>query len=621
MGDLMGKSRIDNGFMKWNNLKIGVKIGIGFGLLVLLSVIIGVISFYSMNQIKQETNSLANESLPSVNESFRADKDWREVLINLQAYDHLRDPYYFNNADKYLKKFKHSLEQLVNLSKSSKLQIVNQEKLNNVNTLAGEFIVLNDQYKDLVSKNYELVNSFQNGVNDLKIAYSEYRKSGGSSARAQSLITNVYETGFFAFVAINKRKPKELDNAVLALEDAKDDLKALAGRSEGKNHKNLVEVATLLLDNGDYLIKNYRAARKVELKRNEIENLMKVDIVALSDVGLDQITEMTEKTNGIITDSIKSLLFILFGIILVGVVAGFYISQSITRSIMVGLKLAQNISNGVLHRQREVVRKDEVGELMTALNRMNNQLKYIVEDISEGIKNIVVASQKMNKNANELSETATDQAATTEEISSSIEELHANFLQNADNANETERIAMTAVSGIRDGNKATELASQSLNSIIERVSFIGDLAFQTNILALNAAVEAARAGEHGRGFAVVAAEVKKLADSSKQAAELINKVSRETVIASDQAGLKLQKIVPEIEKTAQLIHGIKLASSEQEVGINQINNAIQQLNNIAQQNAYSSENMANSSQELASLAEKLGKTISFFKVGGEQDED
>jgi methyl-accepting chemotaxis protein len=281
------------------------------------------------------------------------------------------------------------------------------------------------------------------------------------------------------------------------------------------------------------------------------------------------------------------------------------------------LKIAQNISNGVLHRQREVSRKDEIGELMTALNRMNNQLKFIVEDISTGIQNIVLASQHMNKNASELSEAATDQAATTEEISSSIEELHANFMQNADNAEETEKIALSTVDGIREGNRATELASESLNDIIEKVSFIGDLAFQTNILALNAAVEAARAGEHGRGFAVVASEVKKLADSSKQAAELINKVSRETVVASDQAGIKLNKIVPEIEKTANLIQGIKLASAEQEVGINQINNAIQQLNNIAQQNAFSSENMATSAQDLSALAEKLKKTISFFQVGSD----
>ncbi|MDA3818732.1 MAG: methyl-accepting chemotaxis protein, partial [Prolixibacteraceae bacterium] len=378
--------------------------------------------------------------------------------------------------------------------------------------------------------------------------------------------------------------------------------------------------ARTAISSANELIDGYKKARIIELKRNEKEDLLKVDITALADVGVDQITEMTEETNGIIIRSRIFLVFLMVVLIIIGLILGYLISTSITRSINMGLQIAQNISNGVLHRQREVTRKDEIGQLMTALNRMNNQLKFIVEDISNGIENIFVSSQKMNKNATELSEAATDQAATTEEISSSIEELHANFLQNAENASSTEKIAIQSVEGIREGNSATDLASKSLNAIIERIGFIGDLAFQTNILALNAAVEAARAGEHGRGFAVVAAEVKRLADSSKEAAGIINKVSQDTVVASDEASIKLKDIVPEIEKTAQLVQGIKLASSEQEAGINQINNAIQQLNNIAQQNAYSSENMTHSSSDLSTLADKLKKTISFFQAGSDEDE-
>jgi methyl-accepting chemotaxis protein len=583
------------GVTKWNDLKIGTKIGLGFGLLIFLAAVIGGIATISMSKIQDETNYLSTESLPSVNESFRIDKDWREVQFYLQAYDYVRDSYYLDRANQYLTKYTHSLDALIKLANNSKKSTISTDKLTALKSSLSQYGENINAYKEIENKNQKYLNEIEEGISQLQ-----------SSGQAGSGVgNNLIWAGYYIHLSINKRKPHELIKAAEYLDRAK---------NSGGNSNNYT---SRIIISGDQLIDGYKKAREMELKRNEMDNLLKVNIMALSDVGLDQITEMTEKTNNIISSSRVTLNFILFIILIIGVVLGIIISKSITSSIKMGLKIAQNISNGILHRQREVVRKDEVGELMTALNRMNNQLKFIVEEISSGIQNIASASQRMNKNASELSEAATDQAATTEEISSSIEELHANFLQNADNAEETEKIALAAADGIREGNKATELASESLNDIIEKVSFIGDLAFQTNILALNAAVEAARAGDHGRGFAVVASEVKKLADSSKQAAELINKVSRETVIASDKASVKMKKIVPEIEKTASLVQGIKIASNEQEVGINQINNAIQQLNNIAQQNAFSSENMANSSQDLSTLAEKLKKTIAFFQVGSE----
>ncbi len=577
----------------WADLKIGTKIGLGFGVLIFLSIVIGAIITINLGRIQVETKYLANESLPSVNESFRLDKDWREVMFYMQAYDYMRDPYYLDRANQNIAKYSNSLSALIKLSENSKKATIGKERLIGLNASLETYSGIIESYKTLESQNHKLLIEIESGVKELQ------NSGSAGSAVGNNLINAEYQI----IKSVNKRRPNELGIAENYLDRAAN--AGAAGNSlTGK-----------LLSDSRQFIRGYKQAREIELKRNEIENLLKVDIMALSDVGLDQITEMTEKTNGIISQSRVTSDIILIIILIIGIILGSVISRSITSSIKQGLQIAQNISNGVLHRQREVVRKDEIGELMTALNRMNNQLKFIVEEISGGIQNIALASQKMNKNATELSEAATDQAATTEEISSSIQELHANFLQSADNAEETEKIAISAAEGIKEGNKATELASESLNEIIEKVSFIGDLAFQTNILALNAAVEAARAGDHGRGFAVVASEVKKLADSSKQAAELIDKVSRDTVIASDQAGLKLQKIVPEIEKTAQLVQGIRYASNEQEVGINQINNAIQQLNNIAQQNAFSSENMANNSQDLSQLAEKLKKTIEFFKVG------
>jgi methyl-accepting chemotaxis protein len=153
-----------------------------------------------------------------------------------------------------------------------------------------------------------------------------------------------------------------------------------------------------------------------------------------------------------------------------------------------------------------------------------------------------------------------------------------------------------------------------MKKIAEKVSIIGDIAFQTNILALNAAVEAARAGEHGKGFAVVAAEVRKLAERSHIAAGEINELTKSSVEVADKAGSQLESIVPSIQKTAKLVQEISAASIEQNSGANQINNAINQLNKVTQQNAASAEEMATSSEELSSQADSLKDLISFFKV-------
>jgi methyl-accepting chemotaxis protein len=200
-----------------------------------------------------------------------------------------------------------------------------------------------------------------------------------------------------------------------------------------------------------------------------------------------------------------------------------------------------------------------------------------------------------------------------------MEEMVSNIQQNSDNSNQTEKITMKTAEGVKNGSQTTLTAVSSMKQIAEKITIINDIAFQTNILALNAAVEAARASEHGRGFAVVAAEVRKLAERSKKAAEEIDALSKSGVGISEIAGKQLQDIVPEIEKTVKLVQEINLASKEQNLGAEQINSALQQLNQVTQQNASTSENVAANAQNLSAQAERLNNIITYFQIGKKKD--
>ncbi len=258
--------------------------------------------------------------------------------------------------------------------------------------------------------------------------------------------------------------------------------------------------------------------------------------------------------------------------------------------------------------------RSEQDRLMQAMAGMVSGLTEVVVGI-QGVANQVMAgSQEMSSSADQLSQGATEQSASVEEVSASMEEMTANIKQNSDNAQQTEKIALKAAEDAREGGKAVAETVAAMREIAGKISIIEEIARQTNLLALNAAIEAARAGEHGKGFAVVASEVRKLAERSQTAAGEINKLSASSVQVAEGAGEMLARIVPDIQKTADLVQEINAASNEQSTGAEQINKAIQQLDQVIQQNASASEQMAATSTELLSQSEQLLNTIAFFKT-------
>ena len=266
----------------------------------------------------------------------------------------------------------------------------------------------------------------------------------------------------------------------------------------------------------------------------------------------------------------------------------------------------------------ELKMRSENDELIGALTNMVKSVSEIVQQVKVSAEGIADAGAEMSSNAQQVSQGATEQASAAEEVSSSMEEMSSNIQQNTENSQQTEKISLGAAQEMEKVREASMQSLKSIKEIANKITIIGDIAFQTNILALNAAVEAARAGEHGRGFAVVAAEVRKLAERSKIAAEEINILSQSSVEATERSEKQIQIIIPDVEKTARLLQEITAASMEQSSGASQINNAISQLNQITQQNAAAAEEMATSSEELSAQADKLKELVSFFKIENEK---
>ena len=277
---------------------------------------------------------------------------------------------------------------------------------------------------------------------------------------------------------------------------------------------------------------------------------------------------------------------------------------------------AQMVSQGDL--TVTLTKRSENDELMKAMDDMVKANAAVITEFATAIENIVLASQQLQAVAIQISSGSTEQASSTEEVSSSMEEMVGNINQNSDNARQTEQIALRASNDIQEGNKAVLTTVEAMKTIAEKIAVIGEIAEKTDLLAINAAIEAARAGELGKGFAVVAAEVRKLAENSQAAAKEINNVSKASVKVADESGQLLQKIVPDIQKTAVLVQEIAAASLEQNAGANQVNNAIMQLNAVTQKNAAAAEEMSSSAEELASQAEQLNDLIAFYKTGNER---
>jgi methyl-accepting chemotaxis protein len=624
--------------MSWKNLSLGGKLTLAFGSVSLILAIVAVWSITGIGFIVSDAELVidGNKFRGNLQEKYTQHIQWVDKLstlvydVDVKSVELQTDPHkcafgewYYGNglkevesiAPELLPVFK-EMEQphiLLHGSAVSILDVYHSADYNLsilIQSIRGDHLAWGSAVKDAI----------MNNARQLNVQMDPHECNLGkwiSNTETQQIISTdsklkAHVNGLISDHNKLHESAKTIDNYLRRgnITEAKSYFNA---NTKGHLEANLINLNNLIAYNNANL-EGIREAEDILHKETQ-PNLQKLGVLfnkAIEDSKNYILTDEHMLTGAKSTQMVVLLLGIIA--IIVAIVLTIGITKVMVAPIKKAVGFAQEMADGNLMANISCSTNDEMGQLCDALSDMSGKLRGIVKEIIEGADNITAASMEMSSTSQTVSQGASEQASATEEVSASMEQMTANIQQNADNSKQTESIATKAVVSIKEGTESTNIAVNSMKEIADKIKIINDIAFQTNILALNAAVEAARAGEHGKGFAVVAAEVRKLAERSKIAADEINVLSNSGVKISEKAGIQLAILVPEIEKTSDLIREINASSNEQNSGAEQINNAIQQLSQVTQQNAAASEQLASSSEELASQAEQLKELIGYFKV-------
>jgi Methyl-accepting chemotaxis protein len=572
--------------MRWQNWKTRTKLMGSFGFVVFLTLIIAFLGIRNNSENTAKTRNIAN--LMDVQNSLFAGR------INTRAYMYEKDSASYNTAVS-------SIKECITLFNDEENRFTLEEN----KKLGQEFDASLKAYSDLLQKLHVVAEKQNVLAQQRRDTRNAFIKGFEQSKLSRDNNINYYfnEGRLEAVYLLSAIKESNYKNAMADLAKAQE---------EAVRQKR-PELSTLI-ENYKKTIEEYY---KTGIEEKSIDMDLKgkgAEMTKILDDISENIESYLEKSN-----RAASALFIIITLIiaLVSLFVVYVITRYFTRMLGEGVKLAKTYASGDLtHKiqEKNLSLDDEFGELNRALANMGEKLKSVVTDIYVGANQVAAAGLQINSTTQQISEGANEQASSVEEVSSSMEEMASNIQLNSDNTEQTEKIADITAREVKNLSDISNKSLESVRLISGKIGIINDIAFQTNILALNAAVEAARAGEHGRGFAVVAAEVRKLAENSRIAANEIMDLAKGSLSNTEAAVSQMIQLIPEIEKTSKLVQEIAASNRELNGGTNQVNSAIQQLNMVSQQNASAAEELASSAEELSSQAGHLRDIVSFFRT-------